>query len=50
MQTILVNFGSYVFVLCLRIKHLTDLYIKVSLTFEGFVVYVTMKYEYVQMF
>ena len=48
MQTILVNFGSHVFVLCLKIKQLTVLYNKVSLTFELFVVYVTMKY--VQMF
>ena len=43
MQTILVNFGSHVFVLCL-----TDLSNKESLTFESFVVYVTIKY--VQMF
>ena len=48
MQTILVNFGSHVFFFCLRIKQLTDLLNKVSLTFERFVVYVTMKY--VQMF
>ena len=48
MQTILVNFGSHVLVLCLRIKQLTDLLNKISLTFEWFVVYVTMKY--VQMF
>ena len=48
MQTILVNFGSHVFVLCLRIKQLTDLQNKVSLTFKWFVVYVTMKH--IQMF
>ena len=48
MQTIPVNFGSHVFVLCFRIKQSTDLLKKVSLTFERFVVYVTMKY--IQMF
>ena len=48
MQTILVNFGSHVFVLCLRVKQSTDLSNKKSLTFESFVVYVTIKY--VQMF
>ena len=48
MHSILVNFGSHVFVLRLRIKQSTDLYSKESLTFESFVVYVTMKY--VQMF
>ena len=44
MQTILVNFGSHVFVLCFRKKQSTDLYNKISLTFERFVVYVTIKY------
>ena len=44
MQTTQVNFGSHVFVLCLRIKQLTHLQNKVSLTFEIFVVYVTMIY------
>ena len=44
MQTKVVNFGSHVFVLSLRIKQLTDILNKVSLTFECLVVYVTMKY------
>ena len=44
MQTILVNFVSHVFVLCFRINQPTDHKNKVSLTFERFVVYVTMKY------